>query len=186
MIGKLMKFAKNGKAALLAATSLIAASAATAHAQNVYVDGAGHPVIEAVIAPQSPDATILTAYHDEKGALTRAGLWALAAASLAGLIKLIGPRNIARAAASGAKQAADVGAKAVRAVGKSMASPVRFGLLLAGLSLFAMTGIGFYDVEWIGGMIAGAALTGVAGYGAMKARLALKPIKIRRTPDEKT
>ena len=172
------------KAAFLAASSLLAIGATGAHATAVETDFAGYPTtIE--IAQVSLD------HHDEKAGATvtakKLGLWAAAVASLGGILALVGPRKMFNAVSKGAGQAAGAamkaGASAVKTVGRAASSPLRFAALIAGLSLFAMTGIGLYDIEWIGGMIAGASLIGVAAYSAMKTRKVLSPVRVKsRTP----
>ncbi len=171
-----MENTRNVKAAMLAAGSLLAAAAAFAPAHAADFDQAAYPaVIEAPMAAAAID------HGDQKAQMPakRIALLAVAAGALAGLIRLIGAKKIVRAAKETAVAAVKVSGKAVKAVSRAVASPLRFALLMAGLALFALTGVGLYDIEWIGGLVAGAAMAGLAAYGAMKARMSLKPRPIR-------
>ncbi|WP_300577904.1 hypothetical protein [Phenylobacterium sp.] len=172
------------KNALLAALSMSAATAALAPASASDFDAAAHPQIVAVEAPAvlTPDA----AQADENKPVN-ARKWALiaiAAGALAGLVRLVGPRKLAKAVADttveGARITAKAASSAVRATGRALSSPLRFLALVFGLGLFALTGAGLYDVEWILGLLSGAALAGAAFYGALKTRRVLSPIKAAR------
>jgi hypothetical protein len=171
------------KPAMMAATALLAASAALAPAHAWALDAAAFPAT--VEAPITPDIVHAADQTDQKASpLTkRLGLIAVAGGVLAVLIKLIGPRKVMRAVKKSAGQAAKVATAAAagtaKAAGRVFRSPLRFLALTAGLVLFALTGIGLYDVEWIGGLIVGAALAGVAAYGMWKTRMALRPIRIK-------
>ncbi len=174
-----MKTTRKAKAALLAAGSLLASVAALAPAHAADFDAAAYPaVVEASITAAALD-------HGDSQTMSPASriAWLAAAAGvLAGLIKLIGAKKIARVARQTASKAAEVTGGAVKAVARTVASPLRFGALIAGLALFALTGVGLYDIEWIGGLIAGAAIAGVSAYGLMKARMSLKrqPVRARK------
>jgi hypothetical protein len=180
--GVAMETTRKVKAAVLAAGSLLAAVAALAPAHAADFDAAAFPaVVEASITP----AVTLAGDHDDSQAMSPARriAWIAAAATvLAGLIKLIGAKKIVRAARQTATKAAEVTGDVVKAAARAVASPLRFGALIAGLALFALTGVGLYDIEWIGGLIAGAAIAGVSAYGLMKARMALKkqPVRARK------
>ncbi len=173
-----METTRKAKAAMLAAGSLLASVAALAPAHAGDFDAAAYPaVVEASITAAAVD-------HGDSQAMSPARriAWiAAAAAVLAGLIKLIGAKKIVRAARQTATKAAEVTSGAVKAAARAVASPLRFGALIAGLALFALTGVGLYDIEWIGGLIAGAAIAGVSAYGLMKARMSLKkkPARVR-------
>lgn len=177
-----MKSSFPKKAAFLAASSFLVLGAANAHATALEADLAGYPTIVEMTTPVAVD------HHDEQTALgaKKAGLWAAAIASLAGIAGLLGPRKLFSAVSKGAGRAASVavkaGAGAAKAVGRAAASPLRFAALIAGLSLFAMTGVGLYDIEWIGGMIIGASLMGVGAFGVMKTRKALSPVRVKSNP----
>lgn len=178
-----METTRKTKIALLAATSLAAATAAFGPVQAGDFDPAAYPaVIEAPVAPDIAHA----ADHADQNRQTPARRWALmavAAGALAGLVKLIGAKKIARAVSNGAAATARVGVKAaavtVKIAGRAFASPLRFAALMAGLALFTLTGAGLYDIEWVGGLLAGSAITGLAAYGIMKARHILRPRPVK-------
>ncbi len=174
-----METTHKAKTAMLAAGSLLASAAAMAPAHAADFDAAAYPaMVEASVTA--------TGDQDDSQAMSPARriAWIVAAAGvLAGLIKLIGAKKIVRAARQTATKAAEVTGDVVKAAVRVVASPLRFGALIAGLALFALTGVGLYDIEWIGGLIAGAAIAGVSAYGLMKARMSLKrkPVKVRTT-----
>lgn len=172
-----------GKAALMAAASLFAASAALSPAGASDTDPAAHP---AIVSVEAAAPLAHAGDHADEAQPLSARKWALlavAAGSLAWLVKLIGARRVAEAITEGAVKTARVAASAAsgaaRAVGRTISSPLRFLAVLFGLMLFALTGIGLFDVEWIGGLVSGAALTGAGLYGAWKTRKALIPAKIK-------
>ena len=179
----MLKISK-GKAAMMAAASVLAASAALSPAGANDFDPMAHPTTLAVEAPIAHAAD-----HADEAAQTQkmgARKWALvaaAAAALAGLVKLIGARRVAEivteSAVKTARAAATGASIAVKTVGRAVASPFRFLAVLFGLALFALTGAGLYDVEWIGGLISGAALAGTALYGLWKTRRSLAPAKVK-------
>ena len=41
-------------------------------------------------------------------------------------------------------------------------------MLMASMGLTAFVGVGIYDVEWLGGLVIGAALVGLSWYGARR------------------
>lgn len=163
------------KAALLAAISLTAASVAVAHAADAVP-----------VEPVAIEHAVQSADHDQDRAspaviAQKVGLAAALAAGLAGLARLIGFRRLKKVAAATAVAAAKVAsagaaatATAVKAVGKAVASPFRYLMLLASLAVAALAGVGLYDVEWAGGLIFGAALATTAMLGARKALLAIR------------
>ncbi len=177
-----MKSVRKTRNAMLAAASALAASAAMHGAAAGDFDAAAFPaVIEAPMQHQAaPDAA------SEEKAPVSVKKWALiaaAAGSLAALVKLIGARRVAQAVSQGAVHAARATAKtatgAARAVGKAARSPLRLLVVLFGLSVFALTGVGLYDIEWIGGLVSGAALAGVSLHGYLKARAMFTPAKAK-------
>ena len=177
-----MKHSRKLKAALMAAASISAAGAVhAAHAapSHHYTPAA---IEQAYVAPDHGDADKAPAPAQVK----RLGLWAAAAGVLGALVHLIGLKNIARAAraagpavARAAVATAKAPVAAVRYIAKSASAPVRFGLAMASLALVAFTGIGLFDVEWVGGMVIGGVLTAMAWYGAARVRGALSPVRIR-------
>ncbi len=181
----MIKFGK-GKAALLAAVSVLAASAALSPAGASDMDPAAYP---AIVTLETAPAIAHAADHasDEKPiSASKWTLLAIAAGALAGLVKLIGARRIADAvtetAVKSARVAASAATGAVRVVGRTLSSPLRFLALMFGLALFALTGIGLFDAEWIAGLVSGAALTGAGLFGLWKTRRALAPAKARKPP----
>lgn len=174
-----MKTSPRLKTALLAAVSLTAASAAVAHA-------AGAPPYE----PIAIEHAVQAADHDSDRTgpsviAKRVGIAAAAVAALAGLARLIGFRRITAAAAATAAlagKAASAGlavtASAAKTVAKAVASPFRFALMVTGLALFALTGVGFYDLEWEVGLIVGALFAALVILGAGRLRKTLAPARV--------
>ncbi len=164
------------KIAILAATALTGAAATLTPAQAGDVDQAAYPA--AIEAPAVAHAADPVDQQNQTPA-KRFFLIALGAGALAGLIKLLGPSKILRAAGEGAAAAARVSGRAAASAGKAVFSvarkPLRFLGLSAGLGLFALTGVWIYDIEWLGGMIAGGALAGLSVYAALTLRAALRP-----------
>ncbi len=175
------------KAAIMAAASVIAASAALSTAGAYEMDPAAHPATVAVEAPLAHAADHADKAENAKPGAKKWALLAAAASSLAGIIKLVGPRRVVKIVSEGATKtarAAATGASvAVKAVGRAVASPFRFIALLGGLALFALTGAGLYDVEWIIGLLTGAALAGMGLFGLWKTKRALAPVKVRQNTD---
>lgn len=172
---------KSAKIALLAAASAVAASVGGGLAQANDFDYAGYATV--VEAPVQAD--IVHADEQKSPAANKWALLAVAAGALAGLVKLIGGQKIVEsvkeAAPKAAKAAKNAAGKAARAAGSAIRSPLLFLAVLAGLAVFALTGVGLYDIEWIGGMAAGIALAGVSEFGLSKLKIpALRPIRIRK------
>jgi hypothetical protein len=171
-----MKTSSRLKTALLAAASLTAAMAATAHAAD-----------RAPIEPVAIEHAIIAADQGEVDKAAPAPAvrgWALAgaaAAALAAIARLIGFKKIAAAAKAAGPATVAAGAAAVKAVGRAVASPVRFVLLMAGLGVFALTGVGLYDIEWAGGLVAGVLVATTFFIGMRKLRNSLVPSPIRRS-----
>jgi hypothetical protein len=103
--------------------------------------------------------------HTADKAVKRWLIGGAAAAALAGLISLFGWTRISAALRKAGEAAIAAPAAAARYVGEAVKSPVRSAMIVGGLSLFALTGVGFYGVEWAAGLVTGAALTlaGVVG-----------------------
>lgn len=172
------------KIALMAAASILASASALAPAQAGEIDPVANPVtIEAPLAvvDQSVD------HHDDQRFMTaKKWAWLAAAAGvLAGLVKLVGARKIARVAGKAASGAAKISVEAAagagRVIGRAVASPLRFAGLMTGLALFSLTGLWLFDIEWMGGLITGAAMAGVAVYGAVKSRAFLQRAKVLKS-----
>jgi hypothetical protein len=153
---------------MLAGAALTAVFATTAHAADralpepVRIE---HAVAAGEHAPEEP------ASAPAKGWAIFAG----AAAAVAALLRLIGLKRVAEAVGPIARKAADATAKAGRAVGRAISSPFRAAIWAAGLGLFALTGVGLYDIEWIAGVVFGALATGLALFGLRKVRRSLAP-----------
>ena len=181
------KFGMNGrtiKAALMGASALLASSVMPASADAAAFDKAAFPAT--VEASVIPDSAVADNHDPAKSPIAkRAALIAIAAGALTGLISLLGPRRVWRRLKRITKQAANVTSKAAGAaagaVAKAARSPLRWLAWTAGLVVFALTGVGFYDIEWIGGMIAGVGLASLAaiGLGKFSIRPRLKPIRVQ-------
>lgn len=159
------------KTAFLAAASLTAASMAIAPA--IAATPMEPVAIEHVIVAPDHEAERAGPAINARGI----GIAAAALAALAGLVRLVGLRRlksaaIAAATASGKVVAAgaDATVAVVKTAARAVSSPLRFLLLMAGLGLFALTGLGLYDIEWAGGLIVGAAMTGLALLGAARTK----------------
>lgn len=178
-----MKSVRNTRNALLAAASALAASAALHPASASDFDGAAHAA--AAYEVQAADAGAVAATQTDEKPAIGAKKWALivaAAGALAALVKLIGAKRVAETVTAGAVSAARATARtasgAARIVGRTVSSPLKFLAVLFGLALFALTGIGLFDVEWIGGLLSGAALAGAGVYGFLKTRRIFQPAKV--------
>lgn len=162
-----MIISKSKRAALLAAASLTAAGLASG---ALAADAAYAPTLEEVVVTSEPLEPAVFASPAEPERQNRMlMLSAAAAATLALIGHLIGWRTIRRnVAAAGphmaraARAAAAAPATAARAIGRKMSSPLRALLIFASLVTAAFIGVGFYDVEWLGGLIVGAAMV-IAG-----------------------
>jgi len=172
------------KAAMLAAVSVIAASAALSPAGASDMDMAGYPAIVAVETPRNLAHAADHVTDEKPMGVKKWALIAAAAGALAGLVKLIGARRVAEIVTESAVKTAHVAAGAAsgaaRAVGRAVSSPLRYLAVLFGLALFTLTGIGLYDVEWIGGLISGAAVTAFGLYGMWKTQRKLTPARAKR------
>lgn len=167
-----VKTVKLGTACVAAASMLSASALALNLDQNNLTVP---PAIE-VTAPIVIENSHIDDATKSMPASQKLGLLAIGAAALAGLVRLIGARKLAAAVTQGAVGAAKftvkTGVKAAKLVGATFASPLRFAGVMAGLALFALTGIGFYDVEWIFGLMVGALLMGGSAYGVARTRKA--------------
>lgn len=173
------------KTALLAAASLTAATVAIAH----QADAAPYePVaIEHAAASVDHDADRDANQGGVPAAAGKIGIAAAAAAAavFAGLLRLIGLDRLkaaVSAAANGLVEAARAGvavtAAASKAVIRAASSPLRFVAMVAGLSAIGFAGIGFYDLEWAGGLVVGAAAASLVFLGAGRLRKQLAPARL--------
>lgn len=172
------------KAALLAAASMAAATAALSPAGASDLDPAVYQPVS-VTEAAAPLAHAADEASENKAMTPRKwALLAAAAGALAGLVKLIGARRVADAISEGAvKTVRAAGAAAnttARVVGRTVSSPLRFLAVLFGLALFALTGAGLYDVEWILGLASGAALAGAGLFGMLKTRKLFRPARVKK------
>lgn len=137
------------KYALLAATALAATAPVIAPAAAAPMESAA-PIVHAADEP-SPAAPMKTA--------RTIGIAGLAAAFVAGLFGSRRVRALLRkaapVAAGAARAVAAAPVAAARAVGRAASSPFRFAMIFGSLGLFALAGVGLYDVEWAGGLAAG-------------------------------
>ena len=175
-----MENGRKVKIAMLAATSLLSAAAALSPVHAGELDPAAFPAtIEAPVVAHAADQMV-QADHDAAPA-RRAALIAVALGALGWLVKLLGPRKVLKAVEKTAEATVKASATAAKSVARAVRSPLRALAWMAGLVLFALTGVGLYDIEWIGGLVAGAALAGVAAFSAAKARGAfrLKPAPVK-------
>ncbi|MHA7872588.1 MAG: hypothetical protein ACX939_09590 [Hyphococcus sp.] len=174
---------RQSKLAILGATALTVATAGFSTAHAFALDQAA--------APQTVEtAGVLSVAHDVaqdegKPTLTakRLGLVAAAGAVLAALYHGIGPKKVARAVRATATRAVEAttatAAAAASGASRALRSPIRFLAWMAGLFLFSLTGVALFDIEWIGGLIAGAGITGLFAAMMVKARAVLRPVAIR-------
>ena len=165
---------RKSKLALMAASALIAASAALTPAHAGEFDQVAFPTtIEAVT---QPTIVATDAYHDgNKDAFgLRLGIIAVTGGVIVGFIRLLGIRRVRNAVLRSAKSATKFGAatigNAARSAARIFRSPLRVACWTCGIALLAFTGIGMYDVEWILGLAAGGALTGYAAVTSVKTR----------------
>ncbi len=185
---KNMDRTRKTKIALMAAASVLAGAAALSPALASDVDQAAYPAVIEAPLPAIDSGLDHGADQDKGQKSTSAGKWALlaaAAGALGGLVKLIGARKLARVAGKtvggAAKISVAAAAGAGRVIGRTVASPLRFAGLMTGLALFSLTGLWLFDIEWMGGLIAGAAMAGIGVYGVMKTRAFFQPAKVLKS-----
>lgn len=178
-----MKTSPRLKTVFLAAASLAAASVAAAHAAAA--PASAPAAIEHAVGTAEKDSELAAPVITAR----KVGVAAAAAIALAGLARLIGFRRIKAAAAAAAATAGRSASMAIRATGaaagaamRAASSPLRFTLMVAGLTLVAFAGIGFYDVEWAAGLVFGAFFAASVILGARRARRSLangRPTSVR-------
>ena len=177
-----MVMAKKSKMAMMLGTTFLAASTVLS---PVHADTKGaavpHTTIEAAVQPEL--VMPIADHADQKASplANRLGLIGLAGGILAVLVKLIGVNKVMRVIKGSARKAAKVATATaeatVGAAARVMRSPLRYVAWTAGLFLFAITGISVFDLEWVGGLIVGASLSGILCLGLWKTRLALRPVR---------
>lgn len=167
------------KAALLAGAALVPGAAAAPAAFQ-----SSSPT---EIAIGAPSVIVHQADEIETLLVRKAGWLAAGAAVLAALGGLVGWKKIKRAflaagpmAAGAIRAAAASPARAARAIGAAAARPLRIALAFASLGLFALFGIGLYDVEWAAGLVAGALAVALVWAATGKAR---KTLRASAAPD---
>lgn len=181
---RVLRAPRRVKIAMMAAASLFAAAAASSPAHAGEFDAAAFPAtVEAFVAPDIGHAA--GAGEEQGKPIATWALIAAAAAALAGIVKLLGVKRVAAAVVQTttmvAKNATKAAARAAKAVGSAMSSPLRMIMAFAGLALFALTGVGLYDIEWIGGMAVGLAMAGIgaAGVAGLGKRFKMATARLR-------
>lgn len=178
-----VKGARRG--ALLAGASLITAFASAGAAWSA--DPTPPPALS---QPYEIPAEIEAATPEKS---SRVFWFAALIASLGGLAALFGPKAVLR----GAKTAARAGVKAASATAKVAVhvakDPIgsaktvvkaakgagRWGLLAAGVAVFGLLGVSVLDIEWLAGLVVGAAAVVTAGIAARRAQAALRPVPVK-------
>lgn len=180
-----MKSQTSLRAALIAAVSLSAITM-DVHASEIAADAFAPP--QEIVVMTSDDA-VAAPVADEAPATRNLLLGGAAAGILALLAKIIGFKRIRVAAgkagpaiARAARSAVEVPGAAVRFVSSKVASPVKSLVVFASLGMTAFFGVGFYDVEWLGGLVIGAAM--VAMTWAATGKLAQRPVAAKAMPNE--
>ncbi len=156
---------------MLAATSLMTATGALAAAHANNFDATAVPTtVEAPAVTHAVD-TVVQADHSVNP-VRRAALIAAALGALGWLVNLIGPKKVLHAVEKTAEATIKVTAAAAKTAARVMGSPLRYIGWVAGLSVFALTGVWLFNIEWIGGLVAGAALAGIVGFASQRVRSA--------------
>ncbi|MEL7486962.1 MAG: hypothetical protein AAGJ87_07090 [Pseudomonadota bacterium] len=184
-----MKKASALKTLLLAAASTAAATTAVA------VSDEAAPY-ETAIVEAAPVLVAEASSAEAPAPIVKPRNWLIAAfatGALAGLVRLLGGKrtiNAVREAAAtaapkvarAARDAAKAPISAVKTAGAAMASPLKWAAAILGLGMLGFVGVGFYNVEWLGGLVVGAALASASAFAAWRARtaLSLRPVKIRK------
>lgn len=173
------------KSALLATAALGVATASSSPAMAADVS---RSEISQAEAPWN-SAPAAHAADDAQPAAARQGGWlAAGAAVLAALAGLVGWTRIRRAAshvAPIARQAVSAAAAApvaaLRAAANAAAKPFQFVAGLFALAAFSLFGVGFYDVEWAGGLAAGALSVAAIWMTVSRARRFVRVAARRKT-----
>lgn len=173
------------KRTLLAASAIAAAGmAASAHAAPAY-----EPAPIEIAAPVAHAADEAKA---EPAVIKKIGIAAGLTAGLAALVHLIGLKRVAGwlnkgapVAAKAAQAMVAVPVAAAKAIGRAAVSPLRVVMLAVGLGVFSLTGLSLFDVEWAGGLAAGAAMVALAWFISGRARRAFAPAKAKPTEQPK-
>ncbi|MEM9706038.1 MAG: hypothetical protein AAF850_08175 [Pseudomonadota bacterium] len=180
-----MRVSKSVKTALLAAVSLTAAAgAAPAMADDAAVQNAN--VAEAAVVAVASEPMVESNLFFKNKWLTAA----FATGALAAFLRLrLGARLMgaldehAPAVADAARAAGRSAKTAVSKVSKLAAGPMRLVLGLAAMALVGLVGVGFYDVEFLGGLALGASGAGVGFYGLHRTRtMATKVVRAVKDP----
>jgi hypothetical protein len=133
-----------------------------------------------IVAPSPVAAAVLSVDEAVDPMVKRVGWIAAGAAVLAAIGGFVGWTRIQRALVSvgpalvkvaGTAAAAPVAA--AKAVAKAVSKPIRLVTIGASLALFSLLGLGLYDVEWLGGLLAGIAMVILAWASNEKARTLL-------------
>lgn len=105
--------------------------------------------------------------------------WAAVAGILSSLVALVGANRIlqwvaaagawlGRASSKAAESSVKAAKSAVKATAKVVGKPGRWLLTVAGLAVFALTGVAFLDIQWEVGLVAGAGIGAAAVWGWRK------------------
>ncbi len=172
------------KSALLAAASLSAAGVmATADAQGATPEAEPSALVETVAV-----AGEAAAAPAEKGWAGKVGVFAaIALGAAAGLMRwkhfkpvadavVRAAPHVAKAAGVAARTSAKVIKTAGVKVGGWLGGPLRRIAVLAGLFVAAIAGVGFYNIEWAGGMLVGGGLVAAAWRGSAGVKRAFAAI----------
>ena len=174
-----MKYMKKTRVAMLAATSLATMAAVSAASASDFAPEAAPTTVEAPAVVHAADMVDQAAPASKP--VQRAALIAVMLGALGWLVKLIGPKKVLQAVEKTAEATVKVTAAAAKTAARAMRSPLRYIGWVAGLSVFALTGLWLFDVEWIGGLAAGVALASLFGLTALRVRsvLSLRPAYAR-------
>lgn len=160
---------------MLAATALIGAAALSPAAGKAFTAEAA-PTEAVVVAP---DAETKAADERASPMARRLAMIAAGLGALGFLVRIFGPKKVLRAVEKTAEASVKASVGAAKSVARAARSPLRYLVWIAALILFVMTGVGLYDIEWIGGMMAGAASLATLVFGWGRIGKALQPARAR-------
>ncbi|MEL6370980.1 MAG: hypothetical protein AAFR03_09700 [Pseudomonadota bacterium] len=176
-----MKLKATTKRLTLGAVSLALLSTASFAASAADRDGVVDPAPVETVAVHDA-APVADQEKASTAAIKKWGLGAAAAAVLAAIVRLTGLGPFKKAARIGGaviREAAKPAVKVFEKVGESLSGPMRKLAIFASLAATALFGIGFYDLEWIFGLILGA---GATGFAWAQSKGSAKPAEVRYAP----